>query len=90
MEFSDEGTVWTEFRSKCFGATFSESKETNKNVLARVLVREEGFPTLISDVVSPNEFDVCRFDFKMNLLYSNLSCSDISAGNVHLSHFGEG
>lgn len=90
VKFSYQGAFWTKFRPEGVWAAFPQAKQTDKNVLLWILVRNEGLPAFIGNIISTNQLNVLRLDLEVHFLDPHLPRSHISAGNVHLPHLSEG
>lgn len=86
VQFSHKGDVWSKLGSESMMSAFSEPEKPHKYILFRIFIRDESFPAIVGNIVSPDKFDIFRFDFKVNLLDANFSCPNISARNIHFSH----
>ena len=51
-----------------FRGAFAQSEQTDKNVLLGVLVWEKRLPTFVRHVVPPDQLDIIRTHFVVNLL----------------------
>ena len=78
VQFSHHGSSKEIFlKSACF-RTFSQTKKPNKNILLRIFICQEGFPSSVCIVISSDKFYIFWSDLIMNLLNTDLSCSHIS------------
>ena len=77
-------------RCRTSTATSTQTQEGNEDILFGVLVREKGFPAAVGDIVSPDEFDLVRSDFVLDLVHADLARADVSTGRAKVLHPGEG
>ena len=89
MQLTNKRALRSKLRPEGVRSAFSQSQQTDQNILFGIFIRNECFPSLIGHVISSNQLDIFRLNLEMHLFDTYLSRSNIPAGHVHFSHFGE-
>ena len=79
VQLSDHGSPDQFLLESTSLRAFSESQESNEDVLLRILIGNKSFPPSISEVISPYQLNVLGSHLIMYFLDANLSSPDVPA-----------
>ena len=66
---------------------FPQSQQGNQHILFRILIRQKGFPPLISHIIPPNQLHLIRLQLMVDFLNTHFPRPHIPASEIHVFHF---